>query len=120
MPTDERPSPPTDVDRVGREALRELADRDPETLRAASTYLADLADWKDRTDAAADERDESESGDDGDGDTCDGAPSSTDTADYPDGVPERASVSVDEIGGTEYRYYQWREGDEIRSKTVRR
>ncbi|MFC6717637.1 hypothetical protein ACFQGT_03855 [Natrialbaceae archaeon GCM10025810] len=39
---------------------------------------------------------------------------------FPTDVPPSATETVDEIGGTEYRYYQWREGDEIKSKTVKR
>ncbi|MGQ3410720.1 hypothetical protein ACT4ML_00455 [Natrinema sp. LN54] len=101
MSGDERPSAPTELDRTGREALRELATREPATLRAASSYLEELASWKSR-------REEGE------------ATAAADPETYPDGVPERATVSVTEIGGTEYYYYQWREGDEIRSTTERR
>ncbi|WP_222918158.1 hypothetical protein [Natrinema sp. SYSU A 869] len=103
MTADEQPTVPTELDRAGREAVRELAEREPATLRAVSSYLEDLAGWKtqhdDETDVEAD---------DGDPDA------------YPDGVPERATVSVTEIGDTEYTYYQWREGDEIRSRTDQR
>jgi hypothetical protein len=104
MTADERPTVPSELDRVGREAVRELADRDPATLRAASAYLEELAAWKAQ-------------GEDGEGDAPedDAGPET-----YPDGVPERATVSVTEISGTEYYYYQWRDGDEIRSETVRR
>jgi len=76
------------------EALSELEGREPETLRAVADYLEELAAWKEHR---------AQSGDDG----------------YPEGVPERASVSVEEIAGTEIRYYQWREDDEIRSVTER-
>ncbi|ELZ12324.1 hypothetical protein C478_09621 [Natrinema thermotolerans DSM 11552] len=102
MTADERPTPPTELDRVGHEALDELATREPAALRAASAYLEELAAWK-------------ESDDEDDPSPDDGGP-----ATYPDGVPERASVSVTEIAGTEYYYFQWRDGDEIRSETVRR
>ncbi|ELY67566.1 hypothetical protein [Natrinema versiforme] len=98
MSADERPSVPTELDRTGREALRELATREPATLREASAYLEEMASWK--------ARDDEEEG--------------TTTADpetYPDDIPERATVSVTEIAGTEYYYYQWRDGDEIRSET---
>lgn len=104
MTEDERPTPPSDLDRGGREALDELATRDAATLRAVSTYLEELAAWKTRRDA----------------DDDDASPDRVDPDGYPEGVPERATVSVTEIGGTEYYYYQWRDGDEIRSETVRR
>ncbi|MDS0478548.1 hypothetical protein [Natrinema sp. 1APR25-10V2] len=105
MTADDRPSPPAALDRTHREALAELESSDPATLRTASRYLETLAAWKeDRT--ADDEAKPT---------PADGEPDT-----YPDGVPDRASVSVTEIAGTEYYYYQWREGDEIRSETVRR
>ncbi|AFO56883.1 MULTISPECIES: hypothetical protein [Natrinema] len=100
MTADERPSPPPELDRVGHEALDELATREPAALRAASEYLEKLAAWKEGEDAPSPD---------------DGEPVPS-----PDGVPERASVSMTEIAGATYYYYQWREGDEIRSETVRR
>ncbi|ELY75896.1 hypothetical protein [Natrinema pallidum] len=100
MTADERPSPPAELDRVGHEALDELATREPAALRAASEYLETLAAWKEGEDARSPD---------------DGEPVT-----YPDGVPERASVSATEIAGTTYYYYQWREGDEIKSETIRR
>ncbi|WP_254524662.1 hypothetical protein [Natrinema caseinilyticum] len=105
MTADERPSVPAELDRTGCEALRELEGRDASTLRAAGRYLEELAAWTERRDAD-------------DGETR--APADAASVALPDGVPERASVSVTTIGGTEYRYYQWRDGDEIRSETVRR
>ncbi|EMA29411.1 hypothetical protein [Halobiforma nitratireducens] len=87
----ERPTPPAGLDDDLRETLEGLSERDPETIDAVATYAAELADWVEST-----ERDTVS----------------------PEGVPERATVSETEIAGTAYRYYQWREGDEIRSKTV--
>ncbi|MFC6765604.1 hypothetical protein [Natrinema soli] len=104
MTVDERPTPPPKLDRADREALDELAKRDAATLREVGAYLEEVAAWKERREGADDESSSNE----------------TDSDTYPDGVPERATVSVTEIAGTEYDYYQWREGDEIRSETVRR
>ncbi|MFA9416427.1 hypothetical protein [Natrinema sp. HArc-T2] len=101
MPPDERPTPPPELDSVSDETRDELTAQDGATLRAVSSYLEELAAWKDQHD--------------GEGASSDGTEPET----YPDGVPERATVSVTEIAGTEYYYYQWREDDEIRSKTVR-
>lgn len=103
MTADERPTAPPELDPMERDALHELADRDAATLRAASAYLEELAAWK-----AQQGDDEEEGASDDDPDT------------YPDGVPADASVSVTEIAGVEYYYYQWRDGDEIRSETVQR
>ncbi|WP_226038907.1 hypothetical protein [Natrinema sp. DC36] len=104
MAADERPTPPPELDRVDREALEEFTKRDAATLREVSAYLEEVAAWKERREGADDESISDEA----------------DAEPYPDGVPERATVSVTEIAGTEYDYYQWREGDEIRSETVRR
>lgn len=108
MTADERPSVPAELDRTGCEALRELEGRDASTLRAAGRYLEELAAWTERRGA------------DDEGDEGTHATADADSIALPDRVPERASVSVTTIGGTEYRYFQWREGDEIRSETVRR
>ncbi|WP_226480009.1 hypothetical protein [Natrinema amylolyticum] len=101
MTADERPTPPPELDGVDGEVLAELLERDAATLRTVSAYIDDVAAWKEA-------RGESES------------ESAADPDAYPEGVPERATVSVTEIGDTEYHYYQWREGDEIRSRTVQR
>lgn len=103
MTADDRPTPPSELDRVAREALDELAGRDVSTIRAVSDYLEELAAWRARH------------ADDDEPPSDDAEPDA-----YPDGVPEHAAASVTEIAGTEYYYYQWREGDEIRSETVRR
>lgn len=133
MTTHDRPSPPDDLDRELQEQLAALETYDPDRLRAVGRYLEELAAWKASTDeshatastdAAADgidaiEREASERSDrNGDEDTADGV----DDADveYPADVPERASVTVKEIAGTTYYYYQWRDGDRIESKTVQR
>ena len=87
------PAETTELDDEELEALSALESRDPETLRAVADYLEELAAWKER-------REDDDHG-------------------YPDGVPERATVSVEEVAGTEIRYYQWREDDEIRSVTER-
>ncbi|ELZ17677.1 hypothetical protein [Natrinema limicola] len=103
MTPDERPTPPPELDSVSDETRDELIAQDEATLRAVSSYLETLAAWKDQHDGE-------------DTSSSDGLEPET----YPDGVPKRATVSVTEIAGTEYYYYQWRDGDEIRSETVRR
>ncbi|WP_440767454.1 hypothetical protein [Natronorubrum sp. DTA7] len=122
MTTRDRPQPPTDIDRELDDLLDGLERRDADTLRAVSSYLEDLAAWK-----AADTDEERQPAGDvksGDGDiTRDGNETETtvnDNLEYPTNVPERASVTTKEIAGTTYRYYQWRDGDRIESKTVER
>ena len=92
MSEGEKPTPPADLEDHLCEALEGLSKRDPETIDDVATYVAELAEWAKR-------ESESESG-------------------YPEGVPERATVSETEIAGTTYRYFQWRDGDDIRSETV--
>ena len=102
---DDRPTPPDELETSVATVLEELARRDTEQLAAVAAYAEELDAWVEADEGPADS---SEAGD----------PAAPDADGYPDGVPERATVTVTEIGGTEYRYYQWREGDEIRSKTV--
>lgn len=118
--TSDRPTPPAELDETSRELLARLEDRDAEQLRAAGRYLEALAAWQEEHgqsgestagDAAADTGGEVVDADDGD---------DADDIDYPEGVPERASVTVSDVAGTTYYYFQWREGDRIESKTVER
>ena len=104
MAPDERPTPPPELDHLSDELRDELTAHDGATLRAVSDYLETLAAWNDQHDDGVDAP----------------ATDATDPATYPDGVPERATVSVTEIGGTEYYYYQGRDGDDIESETVKR
>lgn len=92
---DERPLPPADLDPDVVESLAVFEDEEPSTLRAVAAYLEERAVWEESR-------------------------ASEGMEEPPEGVPERATVSVTEIGGTEYRYYQWREGDEIKSTTKKR
>ncbi|MFU8869394.1 hypothetical protein [Natronococcus sp.] len=94
MEPSEKPTPPDDLEPELRAVLEALSDCDPETIRTVADHADALATW------------------------AESRPSDEDNA-YPAGVPERATVSTMEIGGEEYRYYQWREDDEIRSKTER-
>lgn len=118
-PGNERPTPPADLEASVATALEDLATRDPEQLAAVAAYAEELASWvasggrstaDGSSSAETAERPADSSDDDG------GTEGAAD--DYPEGVPERATVTVTEIDGTKYRYYQWRDGDEIRSKTV--
>ncbi|WP_436346904.1 hypothetical protein [Natronorubrum sp. FCH18a] len=120
MTTRDRPSPPPDLDREVHELLDELEHRDAETLRVVNRYLDDLAAWKTaETDGEQRPGTEATSGD-GTGDRDESETGVDDDLEYPADVPERASVTVKEIAGTTYHYYQWRDGDRIESKTVER
>ncbi|ELY49482.1 hypothetical protein [Natronorubrum sulfidifaciens] len=114
MTSQDRPTPPSALNRDITDSLSALEDSDAEQLRAAASYLETLAAWAEST------RDD-EQGSDA---TADASVDEADDADgdveYPADVPERASVTVKEIAGTTYHYYQWRDGDRIESKTVQR
>lgn len=114
----DRPTLPSDLDRDAREALARLEDRDADDLRAIAAYLEELAAW---TESAVDDSDEraetNPAASDRSGDAGDEI---GDDHEYPEGVPDRATVTVKEIAGTTYYYYQWRDGDRIESKTVQR
>lgn len=102
MDESDRPAPPNDLDPELRAVLEALGEEDAETFQTVASYVDDLATW---AESSADR--ESESAADGE-------------IPFPDDVPDRASVTITEIDGTEYYYFQWRDGDEIRSKTKRR
>ncbi len=96
MNDDDRPLPPADLDEGVLDSLAVFEAAEPSTLRAVAAYLEERAEWEESRESDR------------------GGP------ELPDGVPERATVSVTEIAGTEYHYYQWREGDEIKSATRKR
>jgi len=93
--TDDPPSPPATLP---AELVDALADATPEQLRAVSRHAEALAEHKARearlTDAADD----------------------ADAAERPDGVPAKASTTIKEINGNRYYYWQWREGETVRSQ----
>ncbi|MDJ1431652.1 hypothetical protein [Halostagnicola sp. A-GB9-2] len=89
----DRPLPPEGLDEDVLASLAVFEAEEPSTLRAVATYLEERAAWEESRDV------------------------NRSNVELPEGVPERATVSVTEIAGTEYHYYQWREGDEIKSTT---
>ena len=116
MPARDRPEPPTALDDDVRDALSRLEDRDADQLRAVGRYLEELAAWRESTENDA----ESGDGDEAFETTEETADDTGADVEYPEDVPERAEITVKEIAGTTYYYYQWRDGDRIESKTVER
>ena len=94
----EEPTPPATVPSDLIEGCRTLS---PDQLRELARYAKSLAEYQDRQTRAADE----ESHD-------------ADPDQRPDGVPAGASVTVKEINDNRYRYWQWRDGDTIKSKYI--
>ena len=114
MTSQNRPTPPSTLEENIVDSLTALEDSDAEQLRAAASYLESLAAWSEST------RDDEEGSVATADSSVDEADDATGDAEYPADVPERASVTVKEIAGTTYHYYQWRDGDRIESKTVQR
>jgi hypothetical protein len=93
---DDTPSPPPELPPAVVEALESCS---PDRLRDAARYAEALAEHHERqarleSDAAGENPEE----------------------DHPDGVPSKATTTIKEINDNRYYYWQWREGDRIKSK----
>ena len=96
------PSPPRAPDDLPAAVVTSMGDLSPASLRDLAAYAQALADHREREAVTAD-ADESQDADDvGD--------------DLPDDVPSKATLTVKEINDNRYHYWQWRDGDQIKSK----
>jgi len=96
---DDPPTPPANVPADLRDAL---ADCTPTQLREVATYAQELATHRERK-ARLDEAEASQ-----------GATPDSDSR--PAAVPTKASITTKTINDNQYYYWQWRDGDEIKSK----
>ncbi|UVE51954.1 hypothetical protein KU306_16650 (plasmid) [Haloferax larsenii] len=96
----EKPDPGQDIPTRIVEALDGLSS---ETLRHVAQYTEQLAEHRERKQRLREKQD-----------------SDRDAVDRPDDMPEdvpsKASLTVKEINDNRYYYWQWREGDQIKSK----
>jgi hypothetical protein len=76
----------------------------PTELRELAGYATELAAHKER----ANEEDTDSDEDDENG--------TAEAPDPPSGVPAKATLTTKEINGNRYHYWQWRDGDKVRSK----
>jgi len=95
----EPPTPPTDLpDGI----VDTLDDYSADLLRDVASYAEKLAEYRER-EARLDEDD-----------------SQTEVEerpdDLPDDVPSKATITIKEINDNRYYYWQWREGDRVKSK----
>jgi hypothetical protein len=90
--------PPTPAD-VPSELATALSSCSPAQLRDIAGYAAALAEYRERTEATSDEDERTE-----------------EATDRPAGVPAKATITTKEINDNRYHYWQWREGDSVRSK----
>lgn len=96
---DAPPAPPANAPDDVVDALDDL-DRD--SLRQFARYAEALADRRERPASGDDERSDDEA--------------TGQAADRPADVPGKATVTTKEINDNRYDYWQWRDGDRIRSK----
>jgi hypothetical protein len=90
------PTPPPELPDEVVEALDRCS---PELLRTAARHAEDLAEYREQAARVDSEDDQTDSSDD-----------------RPDGVPSKATITVKEINDNCYYYWQWRDGEKIRSK----
>ncbi len=93
--------PPTPPANLPTETVNTLNESTPERLRDIATYAEALAEHKKR-EARLEEVDQDEIEERPDG--------------LPDDVPAKATITIKEINNNRYYYWQWRDGDKVRSK----
>ncbi len=95
----EPPTPPADLP---TDVIDTLDDYSPELLRDVAHYAEDLAKYREREARHAEAEEEDE---------IDERPD-----DLPDDVPSKATITIKEINDNRYYYWQWREGNRVKSK----
>ncbi|MFC7205238.1 hypothetical protein ACFQJC_17140 [Haloferax namakaokahaiae] len=93
------PTPPTNLPTGVVDALNKSS---PNRLRDVARYAEELAEHKEREARLEEEPPEGELEERSD--------------DLPDDVPTKATITIKEINDNRYYYWQWREGDKIKSK----
>jgi hypothetical protein len=83
-----------------------LQSQEPETLREIAGYATSLAESKETQ-----QNDEEEEEDTQENENPSEVPD-----DVPDDIPAKASTVIKEINDNRYYYWQWREGDSVKSK----
>ncbi|MDS0477232.1 hypothetical protein [Natrinema sp. 1APR25-10V2] len=95
----EPPAPPTELP---TDLVDTLDDYSPELLRHVARYADELAEYREREARLAEEADEDET--------------EEQFEDRPDDVPSKATITIKEINDNRYYYWQWREGEKIKSQ----
>ncbi len=93
--------PPTTPAELPTNVVETLQESSPEVLREVARYADELAAYRER-EARLDEAAE---------DDIEERPE-----DLPDDVPTRATITIKEINDNRYYYWQWRDGDRVKSK----
>ena len=94
--------PPTLPAGLSTEVVNTLNESAPKHLRDVAYYAEELAEYKEREARLEEKLDE---------DDVEERPDS-----LPDDVPTKATITIKEINDNRYYYWQWREGDKVKSK----
>jgi hypothetical protein len=94
--------PPTPPAELPTEMVNRLNGYPPDQLQHVARYAEELAEHKARESRHEQESEDEESDDQPD--------------DLPDDVPSKATITIKEINDNRYYYWQWREGEKIKSK----
>ncbi|SEO74325.1 hypothetical protein SAMN05216388_10185 [Halorientalis persicus] len=94
--------PPTPAAELPTEIVETLNGYSPDQLQRIARYAEELAEHKARKARLENEPDENEINER--------------TDDLPDDVPSKATITTKEINDNRYYYWQWREGDKVKSK----
>ena len=94
--------PPTPPAELPTETVDTLNGFSPDQLKDVARYAEALAEHKDREARLAEEKKENEI--------------EERSNELPDDVPAKATITIKEINDNQYYYWQWREGDKIKSK----
>lgn len=94
--------PPTPPAELPTDVVDTLDDYSPERLRHVASYAEDFAEYRERAArlTKGEEEDKVEER----------------SKDLPDDVPSKATITIKKINDNRYYYWQWREGDRIKSK----
>jgi hypothetical protein len=95
-------SPPDPPHEVPDDIVSKLGKQSPEVLRQIARFAEELAEHRERQARLAENEEDEE---------VEERPE-----DLPDDVPSKATITVKEINDNRYYYWQWREGEKIRSK----
>lgn len=93
-----RPDPP---DELPRELTKTIDEFTVQELRKLASYAASLAEYREREERL---------------DSQENPHRNEQQTDLPEGVPSKATLTIKEINDNRYYYWQWREGDTIKSK----
>lgn len=94
--------PPTPPAELSTDVINTLNSYNPDLLRDISLYTEALAEHKERETRLEEDSKEDEIEERPD--------------DLPDDVPAKATITIKEINDNRYYYWQWREGEKIKSK----